>query len=69
MKFPRAIWNKKWVVYAKATLYRGEKVVSYLARYIHRVAITNRRILSIEDGKIQFRYKDSREKIWKTMSL
>ncbi len=69
LKFPQSIWNKNWVVYGKSTLHGVEKVVSYLARYIHRVAITNRRIISIEDGKVQFRYKDSREKIWKTMLL
>jgi len=41
----------------------------YLARYIHRIAITNNRILSVDDGQVTFRYKDSREKAWKTMTL
>jgi hypothetical protein len=67
--FPKSPWSKEWVVYTKPTVYGTEKVLSYLARYVHRVAITNGRIISIENGRIQFRYKDSREKIWKTISL
>jgi hypothetical protein len=69
VKFPKSPWSKEWVVYTKPTVYGTEKVLNYLARYVHRVAITNRRIISIENGRIQFRYKDSREKIWKTISL
>ncbi|NCC58871.1 MAG: IS91 family transposase, partial [Synergistales bacterium] len=67
--FPDSVWEKDWVVYSKASVQGTEKVLNYLARYMHRVAITNSRILSIDDGRIRFRYKDSRENAWKVMTL
>jgi hypothetical protein len=48
----------KWVVYAKAPFGGPEQVLKYLARYTHRVAISNSRILSIDDGKVTFQWKD-----------
>ena len=48
----------KWVVYAKAPFGGPEQVLKYLAGYTHRVAISNSRILSIEDGKVTFQWKD-----------
>ncbi|GMQ81571.1 MAG: IS91 family transposase [Rhodothermia bacterium] len=49
-----------WVVYAKPPFGSPERVLKYLARYTHRVAISNRRLLSIEGGIVAFRYKDYR---------
>jgi hypothetical protein len=48
----------KWVVFIKPPFGGPEQVLKYLARYTHRVAISNRRILSIEDGKVTFLWKD-----------
>ena len=48
----------KWVVYAKAPFGGPEQVLKYLARYTHRVAISNSRILTIDDGKVTFHWKD-----------
>jgi hypothetical protein len=48
----------KWVVFAKPPFGGPEQVLKYLARYTHRVAISNRRLLSIEDGSVRFEYKD-----------
>jgi Putative transposase/Transposase zinc-binding domain len=47
-----------WVVYAKAPFGGPEQVLKYLARYTHRVAISNARLLDFEDGMVRFRYKD-----------
>ena len=47
-----------WVVFVKAPFGGPEQVLKYLARYIHRVAISNRRLLSMEDGLVNFEYKD-----------
>jgi hypothetical protein len=44
-------------------------VLRYLGRYVHRIALTNSRILSIEDGQVCFRYQDSRHHGWKPMTL
>jgi hypothetical protein len=52
---PRRI---KWVVHAKPPFGGPEQVLKYLARYTHRVAISNSRILSIADGKVTFLWKD-----------
>ena len=49
-----------WVVYAKAPFGSAEQVLKYLARYTHRIAISNRRLLSREDNQVAFRYKDYR---------
>jgi hypothetical protein len=47
-----------WVVYAKPPFGGPQQVLKYLARYTHRVAISNRRLLDFEDGVVRFRYKD-----------
>jgi len=48
----------KWVVYAKAPFGGPEPVLKYLARYTHRVAISNSRLLSLENGQVSFQWKD-----------
>ncbi len=50
--------SKEWVVYAKRPFGGPEQVLKYLARYTHRVAISNHRILSMDDGKVSFSWKD-----------
>jgi len=50
--------NKNWVVYAKPPFGGPIQVLKYLARYTHRVAIANRRLLSTDDGKVTFRWND-----------
>jgi hypothetical protein len=47
-----------WVVHAKRPFGGPDVVLKYLARYTHRVAISNNRLLDIEDGFVRFRYKD-----------
>jgi hypothetical protein len=47
-----------WVVYAKRPFGGPEVVLKYLARYTHRVAISNSRLLDVEGGFVRFRYKD-----------
>lgn len=67
--FPDSLWETDWVVYSKPSVHSADNVLRYLVRYIHRIAITNNRILSFENGEVTFRYKDSRERRWKTMTL
>lgn len=60
----------KWVVYAKPPFAGPQEVVDYVGRYTHRVAISNNRLLDIDDGKVTFRYKDYRQAgEQKTMTL
>lgn len=50
--------NHDWVVYSKPPFGGPAQVVRYLARYTHRVAIANYRILALANGRVTFRYKD-----------
>ena len=60
----------EWVVYAKAPFAGPQQVLDYVGRYTHRVAISNHRLLDIENGQVQFRYKDYRQDgLQKTMTL
>ena len=66
---PNVLWTKKWVVYCKPTVQGSERVLQYLARYVHRVAFANSRLVCIENGQVTFRYKIRRKRQWKTMTL
>jgi hypothetical protein len=52
--------NKDWVVYAKRPFGGPQEVLRYLARYTHRVAISNRRLISADDNGVTFKWKDYR---------
>lgn len=49
------------MVYAKAPFGGPQHVLEYLGRYTHRVAISNRRLLSLKDGQVAFEWKDYRD--------
>ncbi len=51
----------EWVVYAKRPFAGPEAVLAYLSRYTHRVAISNSRLLALDDRGVTFRWKDYRE--------
>ena len=51
----------EWVVYAKRPFAGPEQVLAYLARYTHRVAISNHRLVAIDDTHVSFRWKDYRD--------
>ncbi len=53
-----ATYKSGWVVYSKPPFGGPEQVLKYLARYTHRVAISNHRLLSLKDGKVSFSWKD-----------
>ena len=71
----RALWWAKlyatdWVVYANRPFGGPAQVLKYLARYTHRVAISNARLLALRDGRVTFRYKDyADDHKQKTMTL
>ena len=52
--------KKRWVVYAKPPFAGPAAVLAYLSRYTHRVAISNRRLISFDGNQVTFRYKDYR---------
>jgi hypothetical protein len=66
----RELRQIEWVVYAKPPFGGPEQVLRYLARYTHRVAISNGRLLELTDNKVTFSYKDyAAGNITKTMTL
>jgi hypothetical protein len=70
--FLAPIRKLEWVVYAKEPFAGPEPVLRYLARYTHRVAISNRRLVAADEGGVAFRWKDYRLDApdrWKTMTL
>ena len=56
--FLRTLFRQDWVVYAKPPFGGPQHVLHYLARYTHRVAISNHRLVDFTDGKVTFRWKD-----------
>ena len=57
--FPQEVWKKEWVVYCKPPLTNSKKVLRYLGRYVHRIAIVNSRIESMDNGNVTFRYQEN----------
>ena len=52
--------SAEWVVYSKRPFAGPQQVLDYLGRYTHRIAISNNRLLSVDEGKVRFRWKDYR---------
>jgi hypothetical protein len=53
-----SVSKKRWIAYAKRPFAGPQQVLEYLGRYTHRVAISNNRIISIDNGRITFTYRD-----------
>lgn len=60
-KLKRTLSRKAWVVYSKAPFAGPQKLLDYLGRYTHRVAISNHRLLALENGEVEFSYRDRRD--------
>jgi hypothetical protein len=59
-KYLHPLYRNKWVVYAKKPLPSSDKVIEYISRYSHRVAISNHRIKAFADGEVSFSWIDYR---------
>ena len=68
--FLTPLYQKEWVVYCKPPFKDAAGVFEYLGRYTHRVAISNKRILSTENGQVSFKWRDYKDKsTWKVMTV
>lgn len=67
--FTYALKQKEWVVNIQAPFGKPEKVLQYLSRYVFRIAITDRRIIEVKDGKVRFSWKDYRTGLFREMKL
>ncbi len=63
------LMQKDWVVYSKHCLNRTDSIIGYLAKYTHRIAISNRRIIDMNNDQVRFNYKDYRDDKHKVMTL
>lgn len=59
--FVAALYEVDWVVYCKPAFGGPRQVLQYLARYTHRVAISNGRLLGLDNGQVRFRWRDSQD--------
>ena len=55
------LYEKDWVVYCKPPLGGPHHTLAYLGRYAHRVALSNERLLGVEDDQVTFRYRDQKD--------
>ena len=67
--FPEATWSKRWVVHCTAWGEGDEAVLCYLARYVFRVAITNSRIVGLDESGVTLRHKHRASNRWRTIRL
>jgi hypothetical protein len=58
----RPLFRSNWVVYSKRPFGGAEHALRYLGQYTHRVAISNHRLVSLNDGRVTFRWRDSTHK-------
>lgn len=67
-EIPQAVWRQKWVVHCQA-VGDGRRALRYLTPYIFRVAISDRRLVKLKDGRVLFRYRPTGTQEWRVMSL
>jgi hypothetical protein len=65
---PDSVWKQDWVCHVEP-VGTGEAVLKYLAPYIFRVAVSDRNILSVQNGQVTFQYKDSENGQYQTCSF
>jgi hypothetical protein len=68
-QIPAAVWRREWCSYCKPYGKGQDAVLNYLARYVFRVALTNHRLVAMDDTHVTFRYKDSKTGQWQTERL
>jgi hypothetical protein len=69
-RFLNDLYAEDWVVYCKPPFANAEKVLKYLGRYTHRVALGNERIVGMDEGRVSFLYRDASDHhLMKPMNL
>jgi hypothetical protein len=66
---PATVWRREWVSFLKHYGHGNDAVLSYLSRYVFRMALSNARILAVDQTHVTFRYKDHKAKAWRTKRL
>ena len=66
---PAGVWQREWVSFVKHYGHGNDAVLNYLSRYVFRTALSNARILAVDETHVTFRYKDRGADTWRTMRL
>jgi hypothetical protein len=67
-QIPQKVWEKDWVVHCQPAG-SGQEIIKYVAPYVYRVAISNHKLIKIENRKVTFTYQDSETRETKTCTL
>lgn len=65
----KSVWTRDWVAWCNPWGQGETAVLSYLARYVHRIAIANGRMLEMDTRTVTFRYKDRKNSQWRTCTV
>jgi len=68
-QIPDKVWRREWCSYCKPYGKGQDAVLNYLARYVFRVALTNRRLIAMDETHVTFRYKDHDTGQWRTVRI
>ena len=68
-QIPAGVWQREWVSFCKHYGQGNDAVLNYLSRYVFRTALTNARILGMDETHVAFRAKDRRTDTWHTLRL
>ena len=66
---PESVWHREWVSFCKHYGHGNDAVLKYLSRYVFRIAISNARIIGMDDTHVTFRYKERSTETWRTIRL
>jgi hypothetical protein len=66
---PERVWHLEWVSFCKHYGHGNDAVLNYLSRYVFRTAISNARIVAMDETHVTFRYKDRSSDTWRTLRL
>jgi hypothetical protein len=66
---PAEVWKREWVSFVKHYGHGNDAVLRYLSRYVFRTAISNARILGMDQSHVTFRWKDRKAEVWRTERL
>jgi Putative transposase/Transposase zinc-binding domain len=66
---PARVWRRQWVSFCKHYGHGNDAVLSYLSRYVFRTAISNARLLGMDESHVTFRWKDRDAQAWRTERL
>ncbi|MBF0416589.1 MAG: transposase [Magnetococcales bacterium] len=69
LDLPESAWQQQWVSHCTPWGVGEQAVLDYLARYVFRIAITNCRVVAMDENSVTFRYKERKKRRWRTCQV